>query len=84
MNVGRACVVGFPDEQVHEPDNGRLVREVAGVSELVVARVGGGPQVRAQVLDQLDDGLRGGERTADALEQLLLRDRDQLERDTIG
>ena len=84
MNVRGTGVMSFTDQEVHEPDDGRLVREVAGVGELVVARVGGGPQVRAQVLDQLDDGLRGGERTADALEQLLLRDRDQLERDAIG
>jgi len=37
MDVGGAGVVGLADQEVHEPDDGRLVGEVAGVGELVVA-----------------------------------------------
>ena len=74
----------FADEQVYEPDDGRLIGEVSGVSELIAPRLGGGLQLGVEVLDQLDHRLRGSERPADAFKQLLLRDGDQLNRHAVG
>ena len=53
MDVRRARVVGFADQQVDEPDDGGLVGEVAGVGEPIFDAICGGAELGVQVLDQL-------------------------------
>ena len=79
VDVGRAGLVRLADQQVDEPDHGRLVGQVAGVRELVVAAIGTGLKLGVQILDQLDHRLGRGEGAADRIEQLVLRHRHQLD-----
>ena len=72
--------MGLADQQVDEPDDGGLVREIAGVGELVVGAINNGAELGIETPDKFQHRLRRRERTSDAIEQIVLGDRDQLKR----
>ena len=70
----------LPDQEVHEPDNRGLVREVARVRERLVRGVLPTRDLSVEVLHQLEHRLRSREGAPDPVEQLVLRHRHHLDR----
>ena len=84
MDVRRAGLVRFLDQEVHEADDRRLVGEVAGVGERRVAALDPCPDHAVEIFHQFDHRLGGRVGAADAVQQLFFAYRKQYQRDAEG